>query len=369
MGGNSFNEQYDNYVLLKYKDGRFDNLTSFLPKDKRNLSINSLNYGPKKGWLIGSWHNDGSVILRYDEKSIYSILDSQSQTPGPNKRFQVRAIDNDGTDYVIGGTQSSVSLYINSGGFDNAVLDSYESTKFALGTDTGAINAVRYDPNSKNYSKWLLATANGPMLEFDLSNIKRADKLPYSNFYSDFYNVMEFQGSDLLLATTGDEKTGRFIKFKTVFGNSLNLFEMHELVPFKKTGEVVSNRISESLKWYEAIGKIKLESKRDEPKNTKINFYASRDGGRSWLAFDGNSDFVDVRFGGKDVLWRAELSSKTGEHSPTLRQVIVDYQVIISDYILIACMAAVALLEALLLLIIYKFFNKPLRPELPGTTL
>src|SRR3989344_1943108 len=99
MGGNSFNEQYDNYVLLKYK---------------RNLSINSLNYGPKKGWLIGSWHNDGSVILRYDEKSIYSILDSQSQTPGPNKRFQVRAIDNDGTDYVIGGTQSSVSLYINS---------------------------------------------------------------------------------------------------------------------------------------------------------------------------------------------------------------------------------------------------------------
>lgn len=379
IGGSVANEDANGYALIKHKDGQFTNLTKLLPPGDYGLNINSLSYAPQIGWLIGAWRYNGSFILKYDgEKKFDLILDSEKQIQDVNKNFQVQALDNDGKDFVIGGTRSTVLLY-----HDNVLSDAYASAKYVLGNEFGVITSVRFDKNSKNYSKWILTTADGPVLEFDLSLLKKAAGV-YENFQTSLYTDMRFKNNDLLVVTDTDAPVGpvsEFIKLKNtqekvdlspiippaglnglrfiaiasdsiIVGNPKNLFEIEKPQLYLNTGSIQSKPVFEQIKWYKTIKKIKLNS--DTLEGNNIKFYISTNTGTDWQELPESSVYINEDTG-RSLIWKAEFFSEDGDGSPYLNKINISYQLGFSKLFLAILLMAAVVIEAILIFFIYRF--------------
>lgn len=372
IGGSIFNEDYNGYFLIKYKDGKFINLTKFLPSGDYSLNINSLSYAPQKGWLIGAWYNSGSYIIKYDGEQKFNLLLN-------SRDFQVQAIDNDGEDFVIGGTHSTMLLYHN-----NVLSNYYASVKQILGNEWGVITSVRFDKNSKNYSRWLLTVSRGPILEFDLSLLKKADNI-YKNIYTLADTNIQFKNSDLLIVTTDEsQKSGDFIKVKIngekvnlssivpqtdlnglrfiavgnnkiLVGNAKNLFEIDKPQLYLNTASIQSKPVSEQIGWYKTIKKVKLNSDTLEGKN--IKFYLSSTSGKDWQEISKLDEYIYINTGmGRNLTWKAKFFSDDGDSSPYLNRVNIFYQLGFSKIIIVILLILVAVIEMMLAFFIYRFF-------------
>ena len=408
IGGKSFNQGRMGYTLLKYKDNdiydsEFEDLTEILPKGESNLSIEALAYIPEKGWLIGASYNEGSYIIKYDGgKQARLVYDSKYYSPEDSEKgFQVRSMSADEELFVIGGTNSSFLIY-----HDGRIGNYTGSVQRILNNNWDSINVIVLDKRVPHYSKFFLIPWKGPVLEYNIANIKKSEN-GLDNFRSLGESATAIMGNDLLIVTSmtvasdaeKSEKPGMFIKInnegkttelcpvinnnvkglsfiaagenQALVGTYYDLYKIENTQLFIKSAKIQSNLISTSEDWFKNLKKIGIgyEGEIGEKNNINdigVNFYISLNNEKSWQEFNPSGTLQEIsKQKNKELIWKAELSSNSGDKTPYITKVTLLYQLAFSREFIILLVIIIIFIAVMLALILYKIFWQKKIKNLP----